>query len=223
MSVVTLLHLCDSLFPIGAFGYSDGLEAAVSAGCVRGTDGLRSWLDACLDETIGRTDGPAVLRAWSAFGRRDGPELVRLDREVTALRPSSSARRSGRAMGLRLATTWHALHPEHNMGWLPALATRARAGLALPVAFGCVAAAADVDRRSAAEAFAYTRLAATVSAAMRAMAIGQTQAHAELARVLARVPAVVDGIEEAIVESFAPAMDLASMAQQYLRSRLFRS
>src|SRR5262249_60943738 len=33
--LVALLHICDSLFPIGGFGYSDGLEAATAAGAVR--------------------------------------------------------------------------------------------------------------------------------------------------------------------------------------------
>jgi len=39
------------------------------------------------------------------------------------------------------------------------------------------------------------------------------------------VPAVVDGIIErdGRLESFAPALDIAAMTQQYLHSRLFRS
>src|SRR5262249_60697355 len=32
--LLALLHLGDSLFPIGGFGYSDGLEAATAAGLV---------------------------------------------------------------------------------------------------------------------------------------------------------------------------------------------
>jgi len=73
-------------------------------------------------------------------------------------------------------------------------------------------------------AFAYTRLASTTSAALRLMRIGQTDAHARLAETLARVPAVVDAMTtRARPESFAPAMDISAMAQQYLHSRLFRS
>jgi len=44
--LLALLHVSDSLFPIGGFGYSDGLEAATAAGLVetpadrgRGADG----------------------------------------------------------------------------------------------------------------------------------------------------------------------------------------
>jgi len=57
------------------------------------------------------------------------------------------------------------------------------------------------------------------------LAIGQGDAHAILARALERVPAVVEAIAggSATLESFAPAMDIAAMSQQYLHSRLFRS
>jgi urease accessory protein UreF len=60
---------------------------------------------------------------------------------------------------------------------------------------------------------------------MRLMAIGQSDAHALLARTLDRVPAVFDAIVQrgAALESFTPAMDIAAMSQQYLHSRLFRS
>ena len=41
MTLLSLLHLCDSLFPIGSFGYSDGLESATTAGVVRSIDDVR--------------------------------------------------------------------------------------------------------------------------------------------------------------------------------------
>ena len=67
LPLLALLHLSDSLFPIGGFGYSDGLEAAAAAGLVQTPADLQAWLDVCLDEVVGRMDGPAALRAWSAF------------------------------------------------------------------------------------------------------------------------------------------------------------
>ena len=222
--LLALLHLCDSLFPIGGFGYSDGLEAATATGLVHTPADLQAWLDVCLDEVVGRMDGPAALRAWSAFDRRDWQALSELDEEITAMRPSSATRRSSRAMGLRLVTTWSALHPDRRMEHLLDLARLQRLGPALPIAFGCACASAGVGMRETGAAFAYTRLASTTSAALRLMRIGQTDAHARLAETLERVPAVVDAMTtRARPESFAPAMDVSAMAQQYLHSRLFRS
>ena len=219
------MHLCDSLFPIGGFAYSDGLEAAASAGLVVTGDGLREWLDVCLEETIGRAEGPALLGAWTAFQERRWEMLATLDEDLTALRPSSAARRSSRAMGLRLLTTWHALHPDARLADALTLVRNGARGLALPLAFAGASVTAGVDRRASAEAFAYTRLAATVSAAMRLMPVGQLEAHSLLARVLDRVPETLDAMirRGGTVESFSPAVDIALMTQQYLHSRLFRS
>jgi len=222
--LLALLHLCDSLFPIGGFGYSDGLEAATAAGLVETPTDLQAWLDVCLDQAVGRMDGPAVLRAWSAFHRRDWESLSELDEELTAMRPSSATRRSSRAMGIRLATTWTALYPDRPLDHLLDLARRQWLGPGLPIAFGCACASAGVGMRDAGAAFAYTRLASTTSAALRLMRIGQTDAHARLAKTLQRVPIVVEAMTtRARPESFTPAMDVSAMTQQYLHSRLFRS
>jgi urease accessory protein len=222
--LLALLHLSDSLFPIGSFGYSDGLEAATPTGLVETPADLQAWLDVCLDEVVGRMEGPAVLRAWSEFERRDWEALCELDEEITAMRPSSAVRRSGRAMGLRLVTTWSALYPDRRLDHLLDLARVRRLGPALPVAFGCACASAGVGMRDAGAAFAYTRLASTTSAALRLMRIGQTDAHGQLARTLRRTPAVVEAMTtRSQPESFTPAMDVSAMTQQYLHSRLFRS
>ena len=222
--LLALLHLCDSLFPIGAFGYSDGLEAATATGLVETPGDLQAWLEVCLDEVVGRMDGRAVLRAWSAFDRQEWEAICELDEEVTAMRPSAALRRSSRAMGLRLVTTWGALYPDRRLDHLLDLARMQRLGPALPLAFGCACASAGVAMREAGAAFAYTRLASTTSAALRLMRIGQTDAHAQLAKTLERVPMVVAAMTTcARPESFTPAMDVAAMTQQYLHSRLFRS
>jgi len=225
MAGLALLHLCDSAFPLGSFAYSDGLEAAATDGRVASTNDLRAWIDACLDESIGRMEGPAVWQAWAAVADGDWRALELLDDELTALRPSSGARRSTRAMGARLLTTWQALSPDPRLADLVTRAHGGRLAPVLPIAFAVVCACAGVDRRRAVDAFAYTRLAATISAAMRLIPVGQSDAHALLARTLDRVPAVVDRIIErdAAVESFAPALDIEMMRQQHLHSRLFRS
>jgi urease accessory protein len=220
-----LLHLCDSLFPIGGFAYSDGLERATSDGTIADAADLQAWLEAVLDDTIGRLEGPAVWHAWRAATDGDVAALIQLDEELTALRPSSSARRSSRAMGQRLLTTWQTLHPDERPERLAMLAKAGAVGPVLPVAFAAACVSAGVTRRESVDAYAYTRLAATVSAAMRLMPIGQTDAHRRLSRTLERVPAVVDRIAASNhqPESFTPMMDIAAMTQQYLHSRLFRS
>jgi urease accessory protein len=223
--LLSLLHLSDSLFPIGSFGYSDGLESAVEAGFISSAVDLAAWLEACRDEAFGRTDGPAIVLTWKAWLDADWCALATLDREVAALRPSSAARLSSRAMGGRLLKTWQRLHPDTRLAQLVELSEGGRIGPALPVAFAVACAASGVTLKDALGACAYTRLAATVSAAMRLVSIGQHEAHGLLSAALAGVPPIVENVlaREAPPSSFTPAFDIAQMTQPYVRSRLFRS
>jgi urease accessory protein len=226
--LVTLLQICDSLFPIGAFAHSDGLEAATTSGQVRTVRDLGEWIDVTLDQGIVRLDGPAVLLARDACVHSRWDDLDALDARLYALRPSSTARAALRTMGTRLLKTWLLIHAETGYAGPREEILRTRPAYVLPVAFGIVSALGEIGLRPALEGFIYTRLASAVSAAMRLMPVGQTEAHSLLARTLARVPAAVDAIERSVeggqaIGAFAPAMDLAAMEQRWVRSRLFLS
>ena len=214
--LLALLHLCDSLFPLGGFAHSDGLESAVSARLVGNADDLQQWLEVCLEEGIGRCDGPAVVIAWSAFHEQEWESLIALDEELTAMRPSSTTRMASRSMGLRLVNTWQALHPDARLQhahWRSSRCARSgqRCRWRLPAPARARASSSGTPWKAL-----RTRLAATISSAMRLIAIGQNEAHLLLSRVLARVPATVDAmmVRQAEPESFMPALDIAQMTHQ---------
>ena len=159
-------------------------------------DDLRAWMDVCLDETIGRIEGPAVWQAWAAFRDADWDTLAHAGRRAHRAAALVERRRSSRAMGLRLLTTWQALHPDARMEQALALATprrpreRLRAGAA-----DRVCRRVRVRGRRPAARRRSVRVHAARGDHLRGdalMPIGQTDAHALLARTLERVPAVVE-------------------------------
>jgi urease accessory protein len=220
-NLVALLHLCDSLFPIGSFAHSDGLEAATATGEIRTVGDLRSWMEVTLSETLRRIEGPAVARAWDAASRCEPALLATIDDEVYALRASSTGRESTRAMGTRLLKTWQQIRPHE----AAAITRLERTHLTLPVAFGVVAAASGIASPAAIEGFIYTRLASTISAAMRLIPLGQRDGHELLAQTLARVPALAEAIaaDDSPLGAFTPILDVTSISHQYVESRLFKS
>jgi urease accessory protein len=222
--LLALLHLCDSLFPTGGYAHSDGLEAAAVAGAVFDATTVREWLDTLLHEGLASVDGPAVLLAWEGLHEQRWGALRTLDDEVFAQRPSSTTRAASRAVGTRLLRTWARLRPQPSIEAM--ISTEAQLGSwTLPVAFGAVCAAARITQRAAIEGFMYTRLAATASAAMRLMPLGQLEAHVMVAESLAAVATVCDDVlaRRDRPLSFTPLFDVAAMRQQYVASRLFRS
>jgi urease accessory protein len=221
--LVALLQLSDSLFPIGSFAHSDGLEHAAAAGRVTNAGELRMWLDAQLAGPLGTADGRGVALALDHWQARRWTELDELDDEVFALRPSSASRDAARAIGTRLLKTWTAARVDPDVSAY--LDRRASRGVTLPVGFAVACGSAGIESAAALEAFLYTRLAGSISAAMRLMKIGQSEAHRVLAELLDQVPATAAAIlaSNSRPAVFAPALDIAAMSQQYQRSRLFRS
>ena len=221
--LLPLLHLCDSLFPTGAFAHSDGLEWATDRGLVASAADLAEWLDSSLSELLARAEGPAVWLGRQAFAARDWQLLSVVNAETFALRPSAVSRQATRAMGVRLVRTWQQLYEPAGFDEMAAAIDVERT-MTLPAAFGVACASMGVDGRRSVEAFIYTRLASAASAAMRLMAIGQNEAHRVLAARLRTMGPLVEAIAaEPAVSSFAPAQDIAAMSHQYVRSRLFRS
>ena len=65
--VLSLLQLCDSLFPLGAFAHSDGLEAATTSGAVAtSSTAVRRWShrDHTMHHIIDPATGLPVLDTW---------------------------------------------------------------------------------------------------------------------------------------------------------------
>lgn len=79
-----LLAWISPAYPVGAYTYSHGLEAAVEEGAVRDRQGLADYIAAALTRGAGAVDGPLLAAAWRAA--RDGDEggldeVAELDRK----------------------------------------------------------------------------------------------------------------------------------------------
>ena len=222
MELVRLLQVSDSLFPVGAYAYSDGLEAAVQAGRVTTAADLDGWLGHFVRHVFVASEGRALLRTWRALAADDWDTIVRLDGELTALRPAAAARASSSAIGRRYLKTCLATFEDAAIAAAESRLPDANA----PVAYAVIARRLRVAPRDAMLAFGYTRLAGFVSAALRLMALGQQQGQIALRRATDLLPAAVDEIEghaDEPLRSFSPGFDVCQMNHRHLYSRLFRS
>src|SRR5829696_6410128 len=70
-----LLAWLSPSFPIGAFSYSHGLEAAAGSGAIHDRASLQSWIAAIVAHGSGRIDADILLEAYRAALADDGPAL----------------------------------------------------------------------------------------------------------------------------------------------------
>jgi urease accessory protein len=93
-----MLQFGDSMFPIGAFAFSSGLESAIQEGIVTNAATLRAYARTALEQAA-RGDCIAVIAAHRAASAGDVDSLARIDAQVYARKLSDEARTMSVRMG----------------------------------------------------------------------------------------------------------------------------
>lgn len=206
--LLTLTQWLSPSYPVGAFAWSHGLEAAVARGDVRDADDLQAWLLAVLEQGAGRTDAILLCEAYRAEDVASVAELA------AALAPSRERRMETLQQGAAFAATTRAV-------WgfdLP--------DMAYPVAVGRAAALAEMPLLPVTQVWLQAFLSNLVQAAQRLMPLGQTAGQRILADITPAIIAVAEAAQIATLDDIGSAtfaVDTASMQHETQSSRIFRS
>src|SRR6266481_1836900 len=106
---IRTLQLVDAFFPVGAFGYSDGLETAAAGGRVRDAVSLGEWMEHFLEGVFVPCEGLALVKCMLALEEGDLDKLRCLDEELTAIRPAAAVRAASTGIGKRLLSLYTAM------------------------------------------------------------------------------------------------------------------
>ncbi len=215
-ALVRLMSWMSPSFPVGAFAYSNGLEAAVSQGLVSDAEDLRDWLEDLLNFGAAWNDAVLFAESWRRAG--NGSDLTELAELAEALASSSGRHletmKQGQAF-LQAASAWP--HPA-----LDDLGDTC----ALPVASGALCGGHRIPLDAALPAALHAFASNLVQAGMRLLQLGQQDAVVLLAGL---EPAIGHTAERAARSDLddlgTPALlaDIMAMQQETLYSRLFRS
>ena len=206
MSLPRLLQLASPALPIGAYSYSQGLEAAVEAGVVTDAASAQRWIGDVLELSIARMEAP-VLRAQIAEPTQALNDFFIATRETAELRAETLQ------MGHSLAKLLRDLGIECSI-----------AEPCLPSAFACAARAWGIGPGEACIAYLWGWLENQVMAALKAVPLGQTAGQRILLAVGDRLDALASAeLPEAQWSNFAPGLAFLSARHETQYSRLFRS
>jgi urease accessory protein len=212
-----LLHLSSPALPVGAYAYSQGLEYAEDAGWLAG-DGLREWLEDCLQFGVARLDLPILARAMAACANGDTQTLERWNDELLAARETRELLFEDQQLGAALKRLLTSLLPTEP----PSLAQAP--AYAIMFAVACEAWKLSVD--DAMLAYAYSWLENQVAAATKLIPLGQTEAQKTLVVLMTTVPeavALARRIRDTDIGISLPRLAQASCAHEQQHTRLFRS
>ena len=205
-------------FPVGAFAYSHGLEAAVESGDISDDATCAAWIDDLVAAGSIRADCVLLAAAWAAADPRPVNALA------LALAPSQERRLETSAQGtaflVAVAAAWPAPAIETFVSELK------EGDAAYPVAVGVAAAAHDLPLRDTLAAFALAAVSNLVSAVLRLGPIGQSDAQAIIAACCPALEKLAAWAETSTLTDLGTATwraDIASMRHETQYSRLFRS
>jgi urease accessory protein len=204
MNLVRLLQLASPTLPVGAYSYSQGLEAAIEAGYVRDAETAQGWIGDVLELSVARMEAP-VLRAQIAAPTQERNDFFVATRETAELRAETL--QMGQALCRLLG----------DLG-IPVSINEP----AYPSAYALAVRHWKIDPGEAVVAYLWSWLENQVIAAVKAVPLGQTAGQKILLELGARLDSIHDVSKEAW-SNFAPGLAVLSARHETQYSRLFRS
>jgi len=213
-------------FPIGAFSYSHGLEAAAASSGVHDRETLQGWIAAILTQGTGRMDVDTLHDAHRAASAQNLEALTAANRRGLAFRATSEMALETTAQGEAFLSNCRAAWPDPILERWGAMLGAAGEGVCHAAAVGAATARAEIPLGCAMTAYLQAMAANLVSAGLRLGIVGQTDGQ----RIIAALESVIGkAVASALTRdlsafgSAALAVDLVSMAHETQYSRLFRS
>lgn len=212
-------------FPVGAYTYSSGLEYAVEAGLVTDAVSLQNWLEGLFRFGSGATDAAFFSLVYRAAAA-DEEELADCLDWADALRPTPELALESASQGEAFLKTVRIAWPHAGIERLIALATERSRKPAYAVAVGAVCRIHGLSLETALTAYLHAVAANLVSAAVRAVPLGQTDGQritAALEAVLAETATAAQTQSIETLGAATPVADWVSMQHETQHTRLFRS
>ncbi|MEL6685227.1 MAG: urease accessory UreF family protein [Pseudomonadota bacterium] len=208
--ILTLAQWLSPAYPVGAFAYSHGLETAIQSGAIKTGEDLEEWLTDIICHGSGRNDCILLRVAYDA-------DQVGLDRvNDTALAFAASAERQleQTLQGAAYCKTTAAIWGGNDASYV------------YPVAVGAAAAKLQIEVSLTAAIYLHAVISNLISAAMRLMALGQTEGQ----KMLAALTPLCDETAKATagmalddLQSTAFLVDIAAMHHETQQPRIFRT
>ena len=224
MTVMHLLQMTDSTFPVGTFSFSNGLETAANLGVVHDADTLEQYTRSVARQGA-FSDGVAALMAHRAALKGDLQQVELTDRELMLFKMNDEARMMLQRMGKKLAELSVKLFPDDKLisAWLDDIKAEKTPGT-YPVAQGLAFAASSLGEADLFASHQYGVINMVLSAALRCVRVS----HYDTQLILQRLCAESEKLYEQArvmtftdMNSFVPEMDIFASLHEKGNMRMF--
>ncbi|PSB24520.1 urease accessory protein UreF [Stenomitos frigidus] len=220
-ALLHLLQLASPALPVGAYSYSEGIEALVEASNLDDRNALETWMVQELQWGAIRVEAAIMVRAYRAHQAGEWQTVSDWNHWLSAARETEELRLQSLQMGRSLVRLLHDLHLlEEPYAFLQ------QEGCHFAIAFALAAAHWQIDLQPAMLGYLHSWAMNLVNAGVKLIPLGQTAGQ----QLLLHLQPVIQHAAEAILTlpdedltSCSWGLSLASMKHETQYSRLFRS
>ena len=220
-----MLQFGDSMFPIGAFAFSSGLESAIQEDVVTNAETLRAYARTALEQAA-RGDCIALIAAHRAAIAGDVDTLARIDAQVYARKLSDEARTMSVRMGKKFTQMGvEVVGAPLLLTWRECIERSVTPGC-YPIALAISFAVQGLPASQAFVVHQYGVATTILGAALRLMKVS----HIETQKILYELTGQTAGMYEAVAAArlsdmagFAPLTDILAAIHTRAHVRLFMS
>ncbi|CAI2516731.1 urease accessory protein UreF [Serratia ficaria] len=221
--LIRILQFADSVLPVGAFAFSNGVESAIQAGIVHDAATLQAFTRTALLQAAGG-DGRAVVASCRALQNHARETVIDNDWALFNRKLNEESRSMVVRMGKKLAEMALAVSEEPLVAWWLEQIKTGRAAGTYPVTQAVVMTTLGAGPREVMVMHQYGVAMTILSAAMRLMRI----THIDTQRILFQLNQEIDGFcdeaERGGIEqmaSYAPVSDVLAALHVGAFTRLF--
>ncbi|MGI2293815.1 urease accessory protein UreF [Paenibacillus sp. GXUN7292] len=224
--LLSLLQLCDSNFPTGAFSHSFGLESYIQEDKVHDAASFSHWLRVYLHEQLTYTDGLACRQVYEALQSENISRIWEIDRRITVQNLPRETRQGTQMIGSRMLKLTEQLYSIPILSQYRANITKKQSFGHPAIVFAMVAHGLGVSQSTSILYYLYSAISSQVQNAVRAIPLGQTAGQIILQQFQSELSQAVENIMQLTEDDFgivSPGIELSQMKHERVHIRIFMS
>ncbi len=226
-NIFILLQINDSLFPIGAYSHSYGLETYIQKNLVNDMDSAYEYLESNLKNNFLYTELLSIYLAYDYANKNNIKKLINLDNILNSSKSPKEIRLASQRLGSRFIKTIISTGIKYkNNNFIDYVKESENLLPTHTVAYGVFCQSVGIDIRKSIEAFLYSYTSQTITNCVKTIPLSQTEGQQLLYKSYEIFNEILNILPKLTIEDLClstPGFDIRCMQHETLYSRLYMS